>query len=481
MNLKFDIKSLLKRKAAESPDGVDGSPAEGSQVARKVAVWIKANALVVVLGVVSISAAVGAVIFSGDIQVENEEAAAAIGAKFEEMARLERTPVSILIPGNEVVTGNVAVNRKLVELVKDRMADGVPVGNGVSASALTHNRGVHAPIMSLRLAASDSKFKQVHLDMYDKLKESYAALVKECRGVLPPSEEDVMIELQRSKLRFIEAELNQTIDVKLTTEQQTKLVADLSARRLKAYKSVADDQGIYVDEAVLGAPSAALDKPNLSKLWDLQWKFWIAEDIVRACVALNNGASISVGPVKRIAALRPLGRLAAGTTTAEGGEGEVASDASAGDGSALGSALGSGARPIDPNAMVSMADYQLSTRGWASNQLYDVYRTRVTLIVETAKIPAVVNALAKQNFIAITDAKIARVDLFEAIRDGYYYGENPVSKVTLTLESVWLRQWTGPLMPDEVRATFGTTGQVQSALAPTEDPSQVQGTGTQEQ
>jgi hypothetical protein len=85
--------------------------------------------------------------------------------------------------------------------------------------------------------------------------------------------------------------------------------------------------------------------------------------------------------------------------------------------------------------------------------------------VETAQIPLLANTFSKQNFIVITDLRISQVGSFNALKTGYFYGENPVSKVVMVLESVWFRQWTGPLMPDEVRAEFGTTGQVQSALS----------------
>lgn len=87
-------------------------------------------------------------------------------------------------------------------------------------------------------------------------------------------------------------------------------------------------------------------------------------------------------------------------------------------------------------------------------------------MVETAKIPLVTDAIVQQNFIAITNVRISPVDPFVAIQSGFFYGESPVSTVVLSLESIWLRQWTGPLMPDEVRLKFHTTGQVQGVLSP---------------
>jgi len=193
-------------------------------------------------------------------------------------------------------------------------------------------------------------------------------------------------------------------------------------------------------------------------LWFLQWKYWIAEDVVSACSKMNQGKSILNGPVKRIISMNFLGRLkSVGAPESTGEETPPALD-----GGAVQPISGV---PIDSNAIVSMSNYGVSPRGWASNQLYDVYRTQVELVVETAQIPLLANAFSKQNFIAITDLRISQVDSFNALGMGYFYGESPVSKVVMVLESVWLRQWTGPLMPDEVRAEFGTTGQVQSALS----------------
>lgn len=467
MNLKFDIKSLLKSKKKPA-DGEAFEPhsSEGHKKFKQVAIWIKAHIVVLVLSVISISALAAAYTVSLDLFVSNEEKAAANGKKLDDMAKFERTPVSIVIPGNDPVTGNILVNRKFVEVVKSRMSRGISDGSDLMQSALKHNKGSHRPIMSLRLAAGDAKLQQIHLDMHDKLQERYSELLTQCRAALPPAEEDVLIELQRSKLRFVQAELSKSIEMKLTSEEQAKLVDDLTNRRLAAYRDVAVNSGLYLDGQSIGAPTAPLSEVNMEQLWFMQWKYWIAEDIVRACSKLNEGASIATGPVKRIIAIQFHGSVGS-VASASGGDasGETATAPPDGEG---GSVPSNGV-PIDPNALVSLSNYTVSFQGWGSNQLYDVFRTTVTLVVETAKIPLLTNALAQQNFIAITNVRMLPVDPFAAIQSGYFYGENPVSTVTLTLESVWLRQWTGPLMPDQVRAKFGTTGQVQSALSPVGD------------
>jgi hypothetical protein len=38
---------------------------------------------------------------------------------------------------------------------------------------------------------------------------------------------------------------------------------------------------------------------------------------------------------------------------------------------------------------------------------------------------------------------------------GYYYGPEHVVRATITIESVWLRNWVGPLMPASVKRSLG--------------------------
>jgi len=474
MNLKFDIKSLLKKKPAVSDGGISSSPSRGSEQVRSAVIWVKSNLLVLSLATVAFLALGIGYYFSSEMFAANEQAATTLGAKVEALSKLQRSPVSIVIPGNDAVTGNVVVNRKLVDAVKVGMATANSAGSGSSTimnSAVKHNSKGHAPIMSLRLKPNDQQLAQVHLDMFDKLQERYAKLLESCRATLPPSEEDVRVELQRAKLRFIQADLSKNVDMPLTPQEQAKLVEDLKSRRLAAYCDCAKNAGLYADMFDLGAPRVAPVEDNadkrLEKLWDLQWKFWVAEDIVRAFAKLNEGESISTGPVKRIVGIHFSGRVVGAGLAGVEGQAPPAEEvpSESGEPGSEGAVVSTGAF-IDTSQVVPVSDFSTSFQGWSSNQLYDVYKVTLRFVAETSKIPSVTNALARQNFMAITNIRIVPADQFEAIRSGYFYGVNPVSVVTMNLESAWLRQWTGPLMPDVVRQKFGTTGQVAASTRP---------------
>jgi hypothetical protein len=100
-------------------------------------------------------------------------------------------------------------------------------------------------------------------------------------------------------------------------------------------------------------------------------------------------------------------------------------------------------------------DYKRSFTGRATNPIYDVRTAYVTLIVETARMPELFDALAKRNFMTVLDVTVRPADAFAAARDGFIFGKAPVSEVTMTIESVWLREWTAPFMPPEVRTALG--------------------------
>ncbi len=100
-------------------------------------------------------------------------------------------------------------------------------------------------------------------------------------------------------------------------------------------------------------------------------------------------------------------------------------------------------------------DYGVSFTGRTDNPLYDVRDVRLEIVVDSAKIPEIFDALARQNFMTVINARIDAQDLFAAIRDGYFYGTAPVSLLTLDIETIWLREWTAQFMPTGLKQALG--------------------------
>jgi hypothetical protein len=212
-------------------------------------------------------------------------------------------------------------------------------------------------------------------------------------------------------------------------------------------------------------PTSAEGEAN-TQMFDWQWQYWIKHDILMGLHEANKPyGSVVDAPVKRLVALTVLdGPLPQAPGAAETGPARGGSPG--GFGPAGGGGRRGGRQPAapqagrtgggpDPSREVPL-DYSVSFTGRTDNALYDVRIVELVVVVETAKIPEVFDALAGQNFITIiAPVQVASVDLYAAIRDGYFYGPAPVSELTLTLETIWLREWTAQFMPVELKQALG--------------------------
>ena len=199
-------------------------------------------------------------------------------------------------------------------------------------------------------------------------------------------------------------------------------------------------------------------------LFDMQWKLWVASDVMRAFRSVNKSAgSVLQSPVKRLISLRVLPLENAGSQASSSSGEAVAMGAPAADGTGGGEAPAAPA-PDAPLAEPSIdikaeaaRDYSKRFTGRVSNGIYDVRLSEVSFIADTERLPMVFDALAAQNFMTITNVRIAPADPFAAARTGFLYGVKPVSQVTATIETLWFRDWTARHMPAAMRTALGIT------------------------
>jgi hypothetical protein len=115
-------------------------------------------------------------------------------------------------------------------------------------------------------------------------------------------------------------------------------------------------------------------------------------------------------------------------------------------------------------------DYAASITGRKTNPLYDVVYVDVDMVVETARLPQVLDELSRYNFFTVVAINVTPADSFEAARSGFIYGQAPVSNVSMTLETIWLRDWTAQFMPDDLKRTLGVPVTTPGVGQPTEPP-----------
>lgn len=109
-------------------------------------------------------------------------------------------------------------------------------------------------------------------------------------------------------------------------------------------------------------------------------------------------------------------------------------------------------------SMEAALDFSRSFTGRISNPIYDVRLVEVVVIVATEQMPRLFDAIATRNFMTVVDLRVRPADAFEAARQGYIYGPDPVSEATILIETVWLREWTAEFMPSDLRAALRIGG-----------------------
>jgi hypothetical protein len=110
--------------------------------------------------------------------------------------------------------------------------------------------------------------------------------------------------------------------------------------------------------------------------------------------------------------------------------------------------------PDDPAPAAGPVSFT-GREGGQADSAYDLRTVEVVAVVSSAELPKFLDAIGKVNFMTVTDLDLSSVDIWNEIQQGYYYGQDHVVRVAMTIETVWLRSWMTPLMPDSVKQTLG--------------------------
>ena len=79
-------------------------------------------------------------------------------------------------------------------------------------------------------------------------------------------------------------------------------------------------------------------------------------------------------------------------------------------------------------------DLSYSLTGRRSNGVWDVRPVDILMVVETSRLPEVIDELTRENC-TVLDVSLTPVDSFAALAEGCYYGSAPVSDVAVRLET----------------------------------------------
>ncbi len=404
----------------------------------------KANAALVVLGTVAVVVPVVGWYFGSEQRAQLVSDAQKLGQKLDSITRAGRIDVTLDIPGHGQWSTNAVASDGLITALRERVDSIVNGSAGVDSRAVKHNQGRHGPLQAIDASrpvditnVPSSERRVFPANFHEAMVRAYTDLLAEVGAGAPPAPEAVLTMLQAKQARIVQGVFGLAAGAAMDEPQAKKLREELVAARLSQYADAAASIKFYALAQDVGAPSAQSPGMDPETFYGQLWSLWITEDVLGAVEAANDGAAnVLTAPVKRVEYIAPLqlyppAKEGNAPAAPEGGDVALAA-------------------PAGP-------DFSASITGRRSSAMGDVIPVQVVAIVETAKIPAFVDALARQNFISILDAGIAPVDAFAAANDGFLYGTEPCSQLNLVLETVWLRAWTCGMMPDAVRTRLGAS------------------------
>ncbi|MCH8152998.1 MAG: hypothetical protein IH830_11590 [Planctomycetes bacterium] len=423
--------------------------------------WVKSNVYTVIFVAVMITAPLAMSIVAGNMNDRVKEEVKARAAKIADLDRLQKTQVSYHNPvaGDEPVSVTILVNPQLLDRFRELAEKISADAQRIRDEVLRVNRKDRGVLLDELFPEPPMHLREtLPFEMYRRLWAAYVKLLADIGADSPPSLESMREDLEAARARFMTQVLIKESREDLTEEDETWLSEQLTETRLSKYAEAAKQTSVYATLASVNIPPEPTTVPTLLVLFDWQWKFWIKQDILLALREANEPYdSVLDGPVKRLVSMQVLGEPAPAARSGPPPSGGGFGSSPAGSGRRRGSSRSSSGRTAaatpaaaDPSQEVPL-DFSVSFTGRTSNPLYDVRHVQLTIVVDSSRIPEVLDALVRYNFMTIINTQLDVVDSFSEVKDGYYYGGTPVSMLTLELETIWLREWTAQFMPPELK------------------------------
>jgi hypothetical protein len=440
---------------------------------QQIIAWMKSNIILVVLLIACIGAGIGLPMFAASWSEEVQQSLEKRTQDFTEIDNLFKSRVK---PPSGGAAKQVVINRELVDQYREITNMLRDDAQRVVAQAKQHNQK-ESTAMFAELFSDEVTLAQLETlpqQFYAQLEVNYLDLLSTLNAGSPLTTESLVQVLEESRVRFMENKLSKPVDASLTEEQHSQLVRFLTDRRMSMLRGRAEELGLYLDEETLGIPEfEAKNRPNVGTLFTWQWRFWVVADALAAVAEMNGGQSELTAPVKRITYLQVLGLpLIGGDNKAEQSESipqrEDRPDRPARGGGAMGMSPDNPDQPKERGKPDKPKRDRGSDKSFGKDnglvssftnrdevKLFDTLQVRLRMVVSTMRIPTILDTFAQNNFATVIDINLQPVNKFTSLEDGFDYGAEPVSELTVVLETAWLRAWTVELMPESVRTALG--------------------------
>lgn len=497
---------------------------------KNVLAWIKSNLLIVVFCVITLVSLPTAFAFSGmwreRIRSEREKAAN------DEMSKVSKADVTYTIPaydpGQKPLEYKGAPNAELTAWFKEKRDSLAEAATSLVRRAEDFNRGVgddaRAVGRSEHMAMVEGLFPDPKVVVTARVRkelgdEAFDAKTDAERAALVDARAD---ELHRAKLNEMEEvllgkfgrpylydNLLKSIHAgepanpvlvygavkelftresdkitagkrNLTPEEQADLAKKLVERRLADYQAASAGISLYaslkvwpqtVTKGFSSIPRGKIDPDNitLESFFVNQWDYWVYDDVFAAIRLANGDTGNPVGVANAVVKRIESFKLA---------DPEGLFDTSDPMSGIMDAAPAEPPPAAVPGLVPLVPAVSVTGRAMGRwNTVYDIRRATLTVVVSSARINEFLDAIARTNFMTVTDMDIQSVDVWTDLKEGYYYGPEHVVRATVEIETVWLRSWMKNYMPPSVLSILGGEGGEAPATAPQEAAPQTSGRG----
>jgi hypothetical protein len=427
---------------------------------KNVMSWIKGHLAIVICSAVIILSIPTAWYFSSSWNKKiREEQQAAAAAKYQQVEAAAK--VTYILPRLSADTPEVQVsgapNQTLTDWFKTHRERILAQAKGIVEEAERINRRSHAPLVEGLLPNATGQTQQVKaLEMADKIVYTgtpdsvYPQLLERIGAGTPLSADSVGAVVDEERSRLVE-QITAGIKRELTAEEKERVEKALVERRLAEYRARAGEISVYATmDAFPQASSMGSFVPRVrpnqpppqQRCFEWQFDYWLNTDILDAIALANKGPDGRATGVDR-SVVKRIDRIETSANWIESFNSGTSED-----GSAAPSADGG-----SPDSLVEPKFTESISGRWSGpgNGVYDVRNVAITVVVSSARLPELIDAFARTNFMTVTDVDLAEVDQWADLEAGYFYGSEHVVRARLVVETIWLRSWTVPFMPKAIR------------------------------
>ena len=297
----------------------------------------------------------------------------------------------------------------------------------------------------------------------------HAELLAELNFGLPPNPQEVAEELRAIFDQQVGVAAQANEDLEATEEQVVQITQGLSSRRIAIYRERAQELLAYASPDIFARleQRSQADIPDLDEAWWWQMYAWAHRDIMQSLARANNGGSLQRqpmnavgGPLKRILFIGV--RQTGESPTWSAGEPGERPRGGGGRGGGRGGGFDDFGQeqttgPVTPALAQPLPrnyDTSLTGRaGWpnATNGYYDTFFVDIELLADPNRLEQIINAIQSVNLQTVVELSYESVDPYIDLEQGFFYGDNALARVRMTVETVWLRSWLGDLMPPGIR------------------------------